>query len=67
VSSGKVNATLNVAIQLKSIRNDERVIHRDQKYSVQTELKKKELPQSVPSLVNTGKVLGSRFTNVKLQ
>lgn len=49
------------------MKNDERVNYRDQKYSEQTELKKKELTQNVPSIVNTGQNLGSRFANTKLQ
>lgn len=67
MSSGKVNITLNIATQLKSVKNDERVIYRDQKYTQQTEIKKKELTQNIPSFVNTGKALGSRVTNTKLQ
>lgn len=30
-------------------------------------MKKKELTQNIPSFVNTGKALGSRVTNTKLQ
>lgn len=61
-----------MATQSKDVKNDERVIYRDQKYSEQTEVKKKEISQmgqgqNVPSLVNTGQNLGSRFTNTRLQ
>lgn len=67
LSAGKVKVRLNIGTQSKKVKTDERVNYKAQKLSEQTEQKKKEMGMSnLPSFVNTGNVLGSRFTNNKL-
>lgn len=66
ISAGRVSLRLNVAIQSKKVKDDERVVFKAQKLSEQIEQKKKENTSNFPSFYNTGTMLASRFSNTKL-
>jgi hypothetical protein len=67
ISAGSVKTRLHVAIQSKTVKSEERMNFKVIKFSEETEQVKSEYSRSqIPSQVNTGNLLGGRFTTSRL-
>jgi hypothetical protein len=67
LSSGTITTRINVATQSKKVKTEERINYKVTKFSEETELVKSEFAKSqMPGQVNTGNLVGGRFTTSKL-
>jgi hypothetical protein len=67
ISSGSVKTRLNIAVQSKAVKTEERMNFKVIKFSEEAEQVKSDYSKSqIPGQVNTGNLLGGRFTTTKL-
>ena len=67
ISSGSIKSRLNVAVQSKTVKSEERTNFKVMKFSEEAEQLKSEYSKSqIPGQVNTGNLLGGRFTTSRL-
>lgn len=67
IASGSVRTRLNIGVQSKGTKTEERMNFKVIKFSEEAEQIKEEYSRSqIPGQINTGNLLGGRFTTSKL-